>query len=71
MDFPAVALTNLSEPEEKRLPIIVRHKHVITSVATGHHMINRSWIFKPGLPSHAALKSEIYQKARVMLIREQ
>ena len=53
MNFPGMARTDLAEAEEKRLAVVVCHKHLIAAVATGHHMINGSWIFKPGLPCHA------------------
>ena len=51
MDFPAMARTDLDEPEKKRPSVVVGHEHGIAAVAGGHHVVNRSRIFKPGLPS--------------------
>ena len=52
MDLPAMARTDLAEPEKKRLSVVVGHKHGIAAVAAGHHMIHRASILKPGLPGH-------------------
>ena len=52
MNLPPMAQTNLAEPVEKRLMVVLGDKHGISPVATGHHMVNRTRILKARLSGH-------------------
>ena len=66
VDFPAVALTRLAKPVEKRIAVVVGDKNRLAAVAAGHHMIQRAGILEPSLPSHARKWKTKGAKARRM-----
>lgn len=35
--------SNLSQPKEKRLPVIIRLENILTAVTARHHMVNRTF----------------------------
>ena len=61
---PSVAFTNLSQTVKKGLPVIVGHKHRITTVATGHDMIHRAGILESWLPSHKRMLPLAYNHGK-------
>jgi NDP-sugar pyrophosphorylase family protein len=54
---PAILLTNLLQTKQESLGVFVVDKDTLASIATGHHMIDRSGIFKSQLPSHVEIHS--------------
>jgi len=71
MNLPPMARSDLAEPVEKRLPVVLGDKYGISPVAAGHHMVNRTRILKARLSGHAQGWSVPLMPARILLIREQ
>jgi hypothetical protein len=61
-----MARTDLAEAEQKRPAVVVAHEHGIAAVAAGHHVANRAWIFKPGLPGHTENRPAFSKPARIL-----
>ena len=70
MNLPPMAKTNLAEPAEKRLMVVLGDKYGISPVAAGHHMANRTQILKARLPGLAQGWSVPLIPAKVLLFRE-
>jgi hypothetical protein len=57
MDSPAVAPTNLPQPKQKRLPIIISLKNDFTPIPASHHMIDSSGILMAQRSWHVSTSS--------------
>jgi hypothetical protein len=49
---------------QKSFAVVVGHKHHVTAIAPGHHMINRSGILETNLPSHVETLKEASDRCK-------
>ena len=71
MNRPPMACTNMAEPVEKRLVVVLGDKYGISPVAAGYHMVKHTRVMKASLSCHALGWSIPLIPTKFMLIREQ